>query len=95
MMKNSTLSFLLVLALAAMCQAFAPVSQPSRTSTKLYIDNAYLRGGKPSWTFEAETMYVDAPAGTKGAPKTKKPVKKTSTGAPEKMTIKKFFSLGK
>jgi hypothetical protein len=98
MMKNSALSFLLLFVLAAMGQAFAPVSQPARSSTSLYINNAYARGGKPSWAFEADAMFIDEPGKSspksKAAPKAKKPVKKT-TGAPEKMTIQKFFTFGK
>ena len=91
---NSTLSFLLLVVLAAVStQAFAPAVQPARLSTSLNINNAYTRGGKPSWTFETETMYIDEAAAPK---ETKKPAKKTpakkDSTPPSKMTIGKFFA---
>jgi len=60
------------------------------SSTSLYgafdgkkgLANAYARGGKPSWVFEAETMYVEAP-------ETKKKEKKSATvaAAPKKKVV--------
>ena len=80
---NSLYSILLVLVIAVSAQAFAPAGYTSRASTSLYINNNYLRGGKPSWEFEAETMYVEEP---KAAPKKKVVAKKA---APKKKVAAK------
>lgn len=75
---NTLYSFLLVLVIAAAAQAFAPAATSGRASTGLSAfegrkltaaENAYARGGKPSWEFEADTMYVVEPE-----PKKKKTV---------------------
>ena len=75
-MSKAIFSILFALLIATVCQAFAPATQ-TRATTSLSakkIDNAYTRGGKPSWVFEQETMYVEAPKKTvpkKTAPKKK------------------------
>lgn len=85
-MKNVILSILVAALVAAVCQAFAPAMHSTRATTSLNAfegkkldisTNAYARGGKPSWVFEADTMYVDEPK--KADPKkaaAKKEVKK-------------------
>ena len=55
-------------------------------ATCLYIDNAYLRGGKPSWEFESDTMYIEQPKAKKAAPKKVVAKKKA---APKKVVAKK------
>ena len=70
-MKNAILSVLIVAFLAAVGHAFAPVSPSARSGTSLNAfikgkkldisSNAYARGGKPSWVFEDETIYVEEP----------------------------------
>ena len=86
-MSKAVFSVLFALLVATMCQAFAPAAQ-SRASTSLNAgplrpdQNAYARGGKPSWIFEQETMFVEEPA-----PKKKKTVAKKA--APKKAAAKK------
>merc|ERR1712032_442578 len=106
MMKNSVLSLLIVALVASMCNAFSPAAGFSRSETalsafegkKLDISrNAYARGGKASWEFELDTMYVEEPK-----PKEKKVVKKAAkkpakkNGAKaEKFTIAGLFNKNK
>ena len=66
-MNSIVASLLLALVLAVSCQAFAPSGSSNRaamtTSTSLFDSNpnAMYRGGKRSWEFELETMYVEEP----------------------------------
>ncbi|CAB9519517.1 expressed unknown protein [Seminavis robusta] len=87
---NSTILSILVLALVAtFSQAFAPVMPAARPSTSLFIENAYLRGGKPSWEFESETMFVEEPKAA--APKKAAPKKVAKKAAPAKKAAFKLF----
>merc|ERR1712154_549549 len=66
-MSKPIFSVLLALLLATVCQAFAPVATKGRVASDLafergdmtFKENPYNRGGKASWEFESETMYVD------------------------------------
>ena len=88
---NTLYSFLLVLVIAAAAQAFVPAtSSGARASTGLNAfegkpltaaDNAYARGGKPSWIFEADTMYVEEPVKKTKKTVAKKPVAKKAAAA--------------
>lgn len=92
-MMNQTFVSLLLVLLVAVATAFAPVAAPARADTRLNINNQYTRGGKASWEFEQETMYVDPKVAPKEAPK-KKPKAAASTEKDiTKMTLKKFFTL--
>lgn len=85
---NKVFSVLLLLVVATICSAFTPVTpSPRLTNTCLNARlNRFLRGGKGSWEFEDETMYVEepapkkkaAPAAKKAAPKKAAPQKKTA-----------------
>jgi hypothetical protein len=59
----SSFSALLILLIVAAASAFAPIAVPARSHVCLSAlpENAYLRGGKQSWIFEQETMYVEDP----------------------------------
>ena len=101
---NTLYSFLLVLVIAAAAQAFAPAATSARASTGLSAfegrkltaaENAYARGGKPSWVFEAETMYVEEPAPKKAKTVAKKAVKKTAAAAAPAKKAAFSFSFGK
>jgi hypothetical protein len=97
-MRSTALIFLIVAMVATMCQAFAPAipSLSSTTCLNLFgnIQNAYLRGGKPSWEFETETMYIDDPKA-----KGKKPVvgkaKATATTKGKTTTMPKTKAVSK
>jgi hypothetical protein len=93
-MKNTSLTLLVVALIASFCHGFAPAipsAGSSATCLNLFgkIDNAYLRGGKPSWEFENDTMYVEDPKA-----KTNKPTSPTTKTPPKKVTKppKKIFS---
>lgn len=76
-MAKTVFSTLLLLLAIAACMAFAPSTQ-SPSSTALFgLNNAYARGGKNSWEFENETMYVEEPKKTpvKAVAAKKAPVK--------------------
>lgn len=105
---NTLYSFLLVLVIAAAAQAFAPAATSGRASStglsafegrKLTAaENAYARGGKPSWEFEADTMYVVEPEPKKkkavvAKKVVKKAVKKAAAGPAKKAAFS--FSFGK
>jgi hypothetical protein len=86
---NSVISCLLLVLLAATtCSAFSPVAT-SRASTSLnnFLDgspidpktNAYSRGGKNSWEFETESMFIEEPKQAKVALKKKIVAKKSVT----------------
>jgi hypothetical protein len=102
MMKNTAFVFLVVALVASMCQAFTPAipAVSSTTCLNLFgkIDNAYLRGGKPSWEFENETMYVEDPKAAKkpaaeAAPKAKvAPKVVAKKGAAAAKPTKKIYS---
>ena len=84
--------------LVASATAFAPATS-GRPATTLAAkgafdgkpltaaDNAYARGGKPSWIFEQETMYVEEPkekkSAKKAAPAEKKPARKFTSPIPK------------
>lgn len=93
-MAKSILSTLLLLVAITACMAFAPTTQ-SRASTSLFgLNNAYTRGGKNSWEFENETMYVEEPkkaakAPVKAAAAKKAPVKAAAAKAPVKAAATK------
>lgn len=98
---NTFFSALLVLIVAVSTQAFAPAPSQARTTalndflSGKALDpssNAYARGGKNSWEFELDTMYVEQKV-TKAAPK-KTVTKKKVTPAKKKAAPakKKFFN---
>ena len=90
---NTFYSCLLVLVLAvASTTAFAPASQArssSALSAKSFLAgkdidpsaNAYARGGKNSWEFELDTMYVEQKVVKKAAPAAKKAAPKKAVAA--------------
>ena len=96
MTNSSFFSILLVLVVAVACGAFAPAMQSVRSETSLNAfegkkldasQNAYARGGKPSWVFEAETMFVEEP---KEKPKKAAPAKKAAAAAAPKKPFNPF-----
>mmetsp|Transcript_9647 Transcript_9647/g.21744 ORF Transcript_9647/g.21744 Transcript_9647/m.21744 type:complete len:108 (+) Transcript_9647:46-369(+) len=83
----NSFTLLVALIVVAACSAFAPnAAAGARESValNLKLNNAYARGGKASWEFEQETMYVEEPK--KAAPKKKVVAKKTvvKAAAPKK-----------
>jgi hypothetical protein len=90
MSSFSTLLFLLFVAAAS---AFSPIAVPARANMCLAAlpENAYLRGGKQSWIFEQETMYVEVP---KKANPAKKVVVKAAAKPAKKVAPKKKSPFG-